>query len=94
MDAGPGPGSLSTASRNANEPLDWHFLQCFGERTPGEEIQDGRHLGNVRRAQRIVAASSLGPAPATSFSLAYGHTAAPVSSVDLAANHVTWVHAA
>ena len=47
MDAGPGPGSLSTSSRNANEQLDWHFLQCFGERTPGEEIQDGGHLGNV-----------------------------------------------
>ena len=47
MDAGPGPGSLSTTSRNANEPLDWHFLQCFGERTPGEEIQDGEHLGDV-----------------------------------------------
>ena len=24
------------------EPLDWQFLQCFGERTPGEEIQEGR----------------------------------------------------
>ena len=23
------------------EALDWHFLQCFGERTPGEEIQEG-----------------------------------------------------
>jgi hypothetical protein len=23
------------------EPLDWQFLQCFGERTPGEEIQEG-----------------------------------------------------
>ena len=47
MDAGPGPGSLSTSSKNSNEQLDWHFLQCFGERTPGEEIQDGGHLGNV-----------------------------------------------
>lgn len=23
------------------EPLDFQFLQCFGERTPGEEIQEG-----------------------------------------------------
>ena len=23
---------------------DWHFLQCFGERTPGEEIQDGERV--------------------------------------------------
>jgi len=47
MDAGPGPGSMSTTSLNGNEQLDWHFLQCFGERTPGEEIQDGRHLGHA-----------------------------------------------
>lgn len=29
----------------ANEPLgqlDWNFSQVFGERTPGEEVQDGR----------------------------------------------------
>lgn len=25
------------------EALDWQFLQCFGERTPGEEIQEGEH---------------------------------------------------
>lgn len=24
------------------EPLEWHFSQVFGERTPGEEIQEGR----------------------------------------------------
>lgn len=23
------------------EPVDWQFLQCFGERTPGEEVQEG-----------------------------------------------------
>ena len=22
---------------------DWQFLQCFGERTPGEDIQEGVH---------------------------------------------------
>lgn len=47
MDAGPGPGSLTTTSINGNEQLDWHFLQCFGERTPGEEIQNGEHLANA-----------------------------------------------
>jgi hypothetical protein len=26
---------------NPRDDSDWHFLQCFGERTPGEEIQDG-----------------------------------------------------
>ena len=34
------PESSSKAG-SALEPLDWHFLQCFGERTPGEEIQEG-----------------------------------------------------
>jgi hypothetical protein len=23
------------------EPLEWHFSQVFGERTPGEEVQEG-----------------------------------------------------
>lgn len=41
MDAGPGPGSLTTSALNGGEQLDWQFLQCFGERTPGEEIQEG-----------------------------------------------------
>jgi hypothetical protein len=27
----------------ANE--EWHFLQCFGERTPGEDIQEGKLRG-------------------------------------------------
>jgi hypothetical protein len=22
-------------------PVEWQFLQCFGERTPGEEVQEG-----------------------------------------------------
>lgn len=48
------------------EPLDWQFLQCFGERTPGEEIQeadiisavefdsDGQHLATGDRGGRVV----------------------------------------
>ena len=53
MDAGPGPGSHSTASSDGSDQLDWHFLQCFGERTPGEEIQDGRHQ-NVEGAEQAL----------------------------------------
>ena len=30
--ASPGPSA---------EPLEWHFSQVFGERTPGEEVQEG-----------------------------------------------------
>lgn len=29
------PGAAST-------PTEWQFLQCFGERTPGEDIQEGK----------------------------------------------------
>lgn len=25
----------------AQEPLEWSFLQCFGERSPGEEVLEG-----------------------------------------------------
>jgi len=31
----------STAANGGSDPLEWQFLQCFGERTPGEEIQEG-----------------------------------------------------
>lgn len=37
-----GASSGMTSISGASEPLDWQFLQCFGERTPGEEIQEGR----------------------------------------------------
>ena len=33
----PAPGGVGGAS----EPLEWSFLQCFGERSPGEDIQEG-----------------------------------------------------
>ena len=41
---GPGPAADS-------EPLEWHFSQVFGERSPGEEVQDGerRALGRGGR---------------------------------------------
>ena len=34
--------ATAIAAANAgSDPLEWQFLQCFGERTPGEEIQEG-----------------------------------------------------
>jgi hypothetical protein len=41
--------------------VEWHFLQCFGERTPGEEVQEGksRTLGSAQYRQ-----SGWGPAEA------------------------------
>ena len=54
--AGPGPASLSTASVNQSEPLDWQFLQCFGERTPGEKIQEGEERSNSRSRKRPLSA--------------------------------------
>ena len=33
----PAPGGGGAGS----EPLEWSFLQCFGERSPGEDIQEG-----------------------------------------------------
>ena len=38
-------GLMETASASAGsesaDPLKWDFLQCFGERSPGEDIQEG-----------------------------------------------------
>lgn len=54
------------ASPSGGEPLEWQFLQCFGERTPGEEIQEadiisavefdqtGQHLATGDRGGRVV----------------------------------------
>jgi len=47
MDAGPGPGSI--AALDGAQPRDWQFLQCFGERTPGEEIQEGVEFSLSRK---------------------------------------------
>ena len=40
MSEGATGGTVATSS---SDPLEWQFLQCFGERTPGEEIQEGQH---------------------------------------------------
>jgi hypothetical protein len=34
------------------EPLEWQFLQCFGERTPGEEVQEGERGARKPGAKR------------------------------------------
>ena len=39
MSEGASGGTVATGS---SDPLEWQFLQCFGERTPGEEIQEGQ----------------------------------------------------
>lgn len=37
--------SLNPASTSgSNEAREWEFLQCFGERSPGEDIQEGVFL--------------------------------------------------
>lgn len=55
------------------QPSEWHFLQCFGERTPGEDIQeadiisavefdhDGLHLATGDRGGRVVLFERVNP---------------------------------
>eukprot|EP00878_Enallax_costatus_P006015 GHUV01006309.1.p1 GENE.GHUV01006309.1~~GHUV01006309.1.p1 ORF type:complete len:482 (+),score=120.64 GHUV01006309.1:2008-3453(+) len=33
--------------QGCGEPVEWQFLQCFGERTPGEEVQDADVISAV-----------------------------------------------
>jgi hypothetical protein len=35
------PISTPTSTSGSTEGSDWHFFQCFGERTPGEKIDEG-----------------------------------------------------
>jgi hypothetical protein len=34
-------GAQLTGCSDQPAPVEWQFLQCFGERTPGEEVQEG-----------------------------------------------------
>lgn len=34
-------GLGAEGTSGSSEPLQFEFLQCFGERTPGEDIQEG-----------------------------------------------------
>jgi hypothetical protein len=40
-------------------PVEWQFLQCFGERTPGEEVQEGQsfavYAGKKKRQREFTA---------------------------------------
>ena len=51
----------------ANEPLgklEWNFSQVFGERTPGEEVQDG--ASESRGAARAARVGVFSPSPSRS----------------------------
>lgn len=37
-------GAESAAQASPPQPLEWKFSQVFGERTAGEEVQEGKHL--------------------------------------------------
>jgi len=43
---GPRHSLMDSDGHDGNE-LEWQFLQCFGERTPGEEIQDADIITTV-----------------------------------------------
>lgn len=49
MSEGATGGTVATSS---SDPLEWQFLQCFGERTPGEEIQEGQQSRLVQYRQQ------------------------------------------
>lgn len=40
-----GGAKAAVASVGAPQPLDWKFSQVFGERTAGEEVQEGVIFG-------------------------------------------------
>lgn len=37
-------GAESAAQASSPQPLEWKFSQVFGERTAGEEVQEGNYL--------------------------------------------------
>lgn len=37
-----GDGDVTAAPAGPPPPLDWRFSQVFGERTAGEEVQEGK----------------------------------------------------
>lgn len=66
---------MANGQQPAQQPLEWQFLQCFGERTPGEDIQeadiisavefdnDGGHLATGDRGGRVVLFERVTPPP-------------------------------
>lgn len=45
MDGGDG-GEVASASAGPPTPLEWKFSQVFGERTAGEEVQEGKMVNS------------------------------------------------
>lgn len=43
-----GGAKEAVASVGAPQPLDWKFSQVFGERTAGEEVQEGVIFGFIQ----------------------------------------------
>lgn len=43
MDSGDG-GEVASAAAGPPPPLEWKFSQVFGERTAGEEVQEGKKM--------------------------------------------------
>lgn len=54
------PMVLGSQCAEQAAPVEWQFLQCFGERTPGEEVQDGESLDQGKKAGGHEADSSGG----------------------------------
>jgi hypothetical protein len=45
-------------------PVEWQFLQCFGERTPGEEVQDGESRSGKKAGGQAADSSGARSRPA------------------------------
>jgi len=54
-------GPVDKGSQGPSEPMDWNFLQCFGERAPGEEVQEGECWGWWREAGFLTIAGPYKP---------------------------------
>lgn len=47
------------ASGELPQPLDWRFSQVFGERSAGEEVQEGRHRDSLVILYTCIYAASI-----------------------------------
>lgn len=54
---GGGGGEVASAAAGPPAPLDWKFSQVFGERTAGEEVQEGKW--SISGCERILFALGL-----------------------------------
>lgn len=62
--AHPGGGEAARMARRTGESTmatpSWQFLQCFGERVPGEEVQEGARTAPPRRQWTWTRVGSVG----------------------------------